>query len=1055
MGYHTMVIENTLTAKELRRFRNISKMMEQVTHLSVCSMVHGNVDIFGKKVELSRPSNWRDHDKNDEEKAEISRVYHQKRMFTILKRISDLRQFGFIPSVGELEIPSSLDFSRLFNPVDGAEYAATKGIDLASTITLAAVHMCTAENVGLINSVELINGTMIGRERAVRFTQRPGMCAWFDWQLKLLDGTIVEPVNRALLSTRNTAGEEWINNLGDAFGFDVADARSGIQSTKWALHEQGTNPSFNMGMVMPFINVDPSYYGKGLGKRNDFAASRSWTAIHYSANITEDKWVIGDNTFTVLINSTPNDSGDGASYMSRKTLRRFITAMGANEDTVRSLSKSGTVYSVNVKTLIGNVKGDLHIEDDAAEWPYVQDIVVDASSLDRKKALRPEAGNRISASLTPKKVKDNLLSRTVVINGRQAINEVFRVVDDSIIEDTPAWFLEDLRNQLEEDYQHRVLDAMEEEENEVSSHTGQKIWADLLNEKGNLDANVVRSERKRAYYANMHSMFAGRTAINRYLFNPFMKMEGLMADFQEEKFCGLPMPATRVRTIVGAYTGKSTEKPTEWGITFRRKEGAVTPYTVVVGDALMRDPVFQFALEYCDHDDGPIVMRLVDSKGHKKAFLWKEPTSTHAGELVEIDEHTADTIGVRELPMQETKPRRSRKEIEAWLADEKRPQARPLGRENRIALRNPDPVAYAKASAKIMPKLGNVGTFSALMTLLSRSDLLVKEILLQASDGVDSLVGRTTSFSHVIDQVIQMTVDEINKGSKFDTRYLLSPRNAFLEGKLREAYIDKYPMGKYVVEGRLAPNAKDFNREERIHAAVQEIHTTLAFNVEVLLALANGPVTNFLVDDTVEGVSELAIKVFKDTKKIQGDKSLTWADKEDALYQLALETEREAYLLADYQPGMLAKAVAQIHAAYDNSRSYETGGLQPVPGARQVPALEYLSEWELRPHFAHIAEPAFFVQVKNIEALTEGESYMFSSEGGTVYVGEEEYDYLDAEEAEFATTQVPDARLWSELLQGQMVEFRGIVGASEWRNDDDRVAVFVPSDPMALLRWDY
>ena len=63
-------------------------------------------------------------------------------------------------------------------------------------------------------------------------------------------------------------------------------------------------------------------------------------------------------------------------------------------------------------------------------------------------------------------------------------------------------------------------------------------------------------------------------------------------------------------------------------------------------DALLRSRTFQFRMEYLDHDDGIIVMRMHDGNDNK-VFMIKEPTSPWAGYIASVDEETASETMLR------------------------------------------------------------------------------------------------------------------------------------------------------------------------------------------------------------------------------------------------------------------------------------------------------------------------------------------------------------------------------------------------------------------------
>ena len=648
------------------------------------------------------------------------------------------------------------------------------------------------------------------------------------------------------------------------------------------------------------------------------------------------------------------------------------------------------------------------------------------------------------------KVKED--QKWIFANAQQLMPEMLRRIDLSAIKDIPVWFMDDLQFAFEAGYETLLLIDEEDDDDEGDYH-GDKVVFNKMDSGDEVYDMLVR-QRKTAYYKNMRSMFDGRTSINRYVFNWFKKVERSVNQYNADKYCDFIIPARRMRTNVATFAGSKVRKPDP--ISFLRRPGQTVPWSVVFDDALLRSRTFQFRMEYLDHDDGIIVTRMHDGD-NPKVFLIKEPTSPWAGYMADVDDQTAEETMLRSMPVRKQASPRTDEDIERWLDDEDRPSPKKLGKQ--IYLKNLNALEYALKSADIMHKLGSMPLLSALMTWAGRCGILVDRILLQASDAVDSQVKKDVSIHDLIRLVTRELLKAMRRGEPMDTRYLKSERCKFLHDHLLREYNRIYPaeLG-WVKDGELnpTPNLAVFEEYDLVASIPQRLFEPLRKISATLMALANGPVSNLVNMDVVDGVSDLASEAFTTTRGIQRTEDMTPREREEAIFTAALEIERRARNLEGYKSGMLSAMIAQVHATYDNARTYENSHHADVPMAKTLPMVEYLSDLELQAYFHNVSMPSFPVQVKNHGVLEEGVEYTFTSNGTQVFITEEDFDFVldDIDTAAFSLTTA--ALQWAPLLNGSKATFMGTVQVSEWLRGEaknDRVAIFCPVDVREMLDW--
>ncbi len=1049
--------EENMSSKQLERKVMVEILWRGTTMEILNRVANGEqIDVFGRPLpEDMIPTNERG--KSDEP----ARVLKQKAALYQLGGLSRLRAHGHIPSWGEIEIPhGNIKLDDLVHPKTGISYAESIGIDKANYAAYVGMAVMMRQDVSMLYSVQRDDNVLFGRHGATRFHKQVAVVAAIDCKLIDTNNEEIKLVKPMTISVPNNLNAKMVGAITQIAGIDLHDARQSIDATKYMGSQIGTNPEFNMDSIIPLEDMPEDHWGKGLAKRNFLIASRHWSQIFYSVELTTSLWYFGindenSNPITVAVKgiNTLLDAGDGVGgHCTIEGFVKFALSIGMDEEHARKYAKHNHTFSFNFLSHLGFLKGHIHILHDASAWEYGDDVdfVYDNASMDTKTRVRAAYSNRAAVGFSPMKVKED--QKWLFANARQLMPEMLRRIDLNTIKDIPAWFMDDLQTAFETGYENLML-MEEEDEDDDGDYHGDKIIFNQMDSGADLDSVLIR-QRKTAYYKNMRSMFDGRTSINRYVFNWFKKIERSVNQHTADKFCDFLLPARRMRTNVAAFAGNKVRTPNP--ISFLRRPGQSVPWSVVFDDALLRSRTFQFRMEYLDHDDGIIVMRMHDGND-PKVFMIKEPTSPWAGYLASVDNETAGETMLRSMPVRDHAKPRTDEDIERWLDDEERPRAKELGKQ--IHLKNMNALEYAQKSANIMHKLGNMPLLSALMTFAGRSGILVDRILLQASDAVDSQVLKDVSIHDIVRLVTREVIEAMRRGEAMDTRYLESERSKFLHDHLLREYNRLYPAEiGWVKDGSLrpTPNMDIFEEYDLVATIPQRLYEPLRKISATLMALANGPVSNLVNMNVVDGVNELAVEAFMTTREIQRTDGMTWREREEAIFIAALDIENRAYKLENYKPGMLSAMIAQVHATHDNARTYENSLHEDVPMAKTLPMVEYLSDMELQAYFHNISLPSFAVQVKNEAVLEQGMEYTFTSNGSQVFVTEEDFDFVvdDMNTAAFSMTSA--ALQWASLLNESKVKFMGTVQASHWAYGEakhDRVAIFSPVDVREMLDW--
>ena len=1061
LEYHSKsnptIKEQDMTTKQIERKVMVDVLWRGTTMEILNRVANGDsIDVFGRPLPTDMiPTNERGT--NDEP----ARVFKQRVAMHQLGGLARLRAYGHIPSWGEIEIPhGNIKLDDLVDPKSGIIYAESVGINKANYAAYVGMAVMMRQDVSILYSVQRGDDVLFGRHGATRFHNKVAMVAAIDCKLIDIHGSEIKLVRPMTISVPNNLNEKMVNAITQIAGIDLHDARQGIDATKYLGSQMDTNASFNMDSIIPLEEMPEDHWGKGLAKRNFLIASRHWTQIFYSVELTHSLWYFGTNdnqgnaiTISVMGIDTILNAGDGVGgHCTVEGFVKFALAVGMDAEKARKYARHNHTFSFNFLSHLGFLKGHIHILHDATAWEYGDDIdfVYDNASLDTKTRVRAAYSNRAAIGFSPMKVKED--QKWLFANARQLMPEMLRRISPTIIKDIPMWFMDDLQTAFETGYESLML-LEEEDEDDDGDAAGDKIIFNQMDKGADLDSVLTR-QRKTAYYKNMRSMFDGRTSINRYVFNWFKKIERSVEQYKADKFCDFILPARRMRTNVAAFAGSNVRKPEP--ISFLRRPGQTVPWSVVFDDALLRSRTFQFRMEYLDHDDGIIVMRMHDGSDNK-VFMIKEPTSPWAGYLAGVDEETASETMLRSLPVRDHAAPRTDEDIERWLDDDERPRAKALGKQ--IHLKNMNALEYALKSADIMHKLGNMPLLSALMTFAGRSNVLVDRILLQASDAVDSQVLKDVSIHDIVRLVTREVLEAMRRGETMDTRYLYSERSKFLHDHLLREYNRVYPAEiGWVKNDKLTPKANlDIFEEYDLVATIpQRLYEPLRKISATLMALANGPISNLVNMDVVDGVNELAVEAYMTTREIQRTDGMTWREREEAIFIAALDIENRAYKLTGYKPGMLSAMIAQVHATHDNARTYENSLHEEVPMAKTTPTIEYFSHMELSAFFKNISLPSFALQTKNEKVLEVGQEYMFTSNGTQIFVTEDDFDFVLDDLNTAAMSMTSAALQWARLLNGNKVMFMGTVQASHWTYGEakhDRVAIFSPVNVNDMLDW--
>ena len=1046
-----------MSSKQIERKVMVDLLWRGTTMETLNRVANGEyIDVFGRPLpENIVPTNERG--KSDE----VARSFKQNMALYQVGGLARLREHGHIPSWGEIDMPNGMvKLEDLVHPKTGIMYAESLGINKANYAAYVGMAVMMRPDVSMLYSVQRGDSVLFGRHGATRFHNKVAMVAAIDCKLTTTDGKDIVLVRPMTISVPNNLNQRMVKAITKIAGIDLHDARQGIDATKYLGSQMGTNTAFNMDSIIPLEEMPESHWGKGLAKRNFLIASRHWTQIFYSVELTHSLWYFGTNdeqgnaiTVSVKGIDTLMDAGDGVGgHCTVEGFVKFALAIGMDSEKARKYARHNHTFSFNFLSHMGFLKGHIHILHDADAWEYGDDVdfVYDNSSMDTKTRVRAAFSNRAAIGFSPMKVKED--QKWLFANARQLMPEMLRRIDPTIVKDIPVWFMDDLQSTFEAGYESLIL-MDEEDTDDDGDYNGEKIIFNQMDKGDDLDSVLLR-QRKTAYYKNMRSMFDGRTSINRYVFNWFKKIERSLEQYKADKFCDFLLPARRMRTNVAAFAGSKVAKPTP--ISFLRRPGQTVPWSVVFDDAVLRSRTLQFRMEYLDHDDGVIVMRMHDNSSDK-VFLIKEPTSPWAGYMADVDETTAEETMLRSIPVREQVSPRTDEDIERWLDDDDRPRAKKLN--TKIHLKNMNALEYALKSADIMHTLGNMPLLSALMTLAGRSNILVAKILLQASDAVDSQVIKDVSISDIVRLVTREVLNAMRRGETIDTRYLYSDRSKFLHDHLVREYNQMFPAEVALVkDNKLCPKPDYgvFEEYDLVATIPQRLYEPLRKISATLMALANGPISNLVNMDVVDGVNELAVEAYMTTREIQRTDGMTWREREEAIFIAALDIENRAYKLSGYTPGMLSAMIAQVHATHDNARTYENSLHEEVPMAKTLPMVEYMSDMELQAFFHSTSLPSFAVQIKNESTLEVGQEYTFTSTGAMVFVTEEEFDVQLDDYNTAAMSMTASAFQWAGLLGDSKVKFMGTVQASHWNYGDttrDRVAIFSPVDVRDMLDW--
>ena len=1084
VGHHTQVQEENNTMEDnmyndrinadFSAYTKIKKAWDTITTDTIIEMVHSNTNAYGKAVTLDVPTNI--HSDNEE----IASVYKQKHIMKKLLGVGRYTHFGLVRPIGELNVPS-MDLEQIFDYDNGVNNIAAfeelynVSLDKATLMRLASIYMLGQDRLNSINVRD--NNLVIGKTVATRYEHPSIELGFFTWKLLDLNGveTALQAPMTFSVSDNLTADivEEYCNIL----GVTIHDARHSIGSTKYGASTKGTNDAFTMTQVLP---LNKKYFntkslGKILAKRNFTLAGRSFTALKYDCEFTETTWNFGnDVTMNVLIYKSEFDSGDGmAGYARPSGIGKLMAALGEDEEKGTKWAQKNHTFSANM--LLADAyfdKGHIHICHDEEQWPFEDhiDIVVDKAALDMNTRLT--ISNRAAISLSPMKVKEDQI--WVILNGKQLTPEAMKWIDDAQFQNFPNWFLNGIRETLQEALWELIVadEDIEEEEEEDNSFTGEKIATTKLENNGiNLASKIIKN-KKTGYYRAVRNagIFGGPTTISKFCQNWFAKIKKMVEDYNEHKIASLLVPATRTRTTTPPYMPKNVATPESGSVQPIKRDGAKTPWSTAIDPALMKSETFQFRMEYLDHDDGIICIWLVDTFGQDHILMIKEPTSPNAGYAAPVSAEVAEQYGIHRLEMNTTTRRRTDSEILEELHNPKRLyQPTPL-KETIDAV---NPIDYAYKAAEVVNRLGSMPLLSNLMTLASRSRLWEDRtwaewsysMFIQASDAVDAQVAKTVTITRLIEQFMDAILAEVVNGKPLDGTYLFHEDCANLLNRLSRRYKKLYEFNyTWLKNDKLNPNTEGpwLQQYERIASIPARLKDPMQYNSAVLMAMVNGPMHMYQgLDGVTREVLEIARSAYIQINEANEERN--WQVREANYEQIANSVMQQVSQLDDYELGSVTRVLVQLHASFDVAKLWDNGIDNKVPAPITKPVIEYFPQEELGAAYNKIAQPFFFMQVKGGNNLTTNTVYNLNNKANTVYIVSDDFEPGLDDEDTIATSMTVNGVKWANIMGDNQVRFLGFVTASRLPAPGtteimDPVAIFSPAvdsamDVLDLLTW--
>ena len=393
--------EKDMSAKQLQRKVMLNTLWNTTTMETLNRVANGEeIDVFGRPLPADMvPTN--EQGKNDEP----ARIIKQRAALYQLGGLARLREHGHIPSWGEIKMPQgNIKLDDLVHPKTGAAYAENVGVDKANYAAIVGMAVMMRKDISLLYSVQRADNVLFGRHGVTHFQTTVAHVAAIDNELVMTNGRIVGLQRAMLISLPNNLSAKMVFAITHIAGIDLHSARQGIDGTKYLGSQMGTNPDFNMSYILPLEDMDEEYWGKALAKRNFLIASRSWTQIFYSVELTNELWNFGvkddnDNALTVRVKGidTPLNSGDGiGGHCPVEGFVTLMTAAGMDEEAARKYARFNHTFSFNFLSHLGFLKGHIHILHDASAWEYGSevDFVYDNSSMDIHTRVQAAYSNR-------------------------------------------------------------------------------------------------------------------------------------------------------------------------------------------------------------------------------------------------------------------------------------------------------------------------------------------------------------------------------------------------------------------------------------------------------------------------------------------------------------------------------------------------------------------------------------------------------------------------------------------------------------------------------------